>query len=98
MKNELPSDVVTEGAPAVAVQRLVRPPTLERWECFRLAHLNGLHADNEMERAREWRERAARRGIRWQKQVAFAIDSERSARLRYARAREWKEYGKTVAA
>lgn len=92
------TDTQMESPTDVRVERMVMPPVLERWECFRMGHINTLAADYEQKQAVEWRERAAKRGVRWQNQLAIAIRHERMARQRYARAREWREYAKTVAA
>ena len=86
-----------KGGSAGSLERVVMPPVIERWECFRIGHLNEQAADWDMLNAAEWRKRAASRGIRWQKQLANALHHERSARQRYARARAWRAYGKTLA-
>lgn len=83
---------------AVGSSELVMPPAIERWECFRIGHLNNQAADDSMQHASEWRARASKMGNRWQKQVAIAIKHERSARKRYARAQSWIAYGKTLEA
>lgn len=71
-------------------------PQLERWEAFRLSWLNEQQSELLHEQAKEWRERASKRGTRWQDHVKFALRAERDSRTRIERARAWKQYGKTL--
>lgn len=84
---------------------LIKSSGMERWEAFRIAHLNQQAADAARTEARSERDYAETlkpgglkwgRNKDWQRLLKRAIAHERSARIRSERAEMWRRIAKEI--